>query len=533
MRTSDGTPGPRAPADGDLLVKTSSYLQRACREGLPGAQVAVSSEQGGQQLLTVGSALPDEPMAETTVLPAFCATMPLLGLGAALCAHRAGVALDDPLEGSVDLSEVVPAAAGSTLRQVLEHRAGFNAPVKLHALLLTPEARATMLRDAVPHGEADGHVSIYGNYTHPVILGFFIQQVSGSDAASWLHAELVAPLGMQDTYFSMSEATFLELRDRLGVHHWVAEGRSLPLTVLATELTSRDFDPAAGGWTTAADLVTFYDHVAAEIGHGVSQRIPALAETLDDLGLVGAQVREPTISPGDSAPLSYVGPFRRNLGKELAPCVSSRAYGHPGWRGTSFAFCDVERKVTVAVLCNWLSGDQSMIDSVRRELVQVIYDDLFPSRRERTRGDPSGDRTRATDGLGLDTFLRTVTVPPCRGLDVTLGFIVSDAPPAGSSLIIKLADGQVDGVHWRTDEPHRHEAQPDVWVTCTYQDVADYFLGRSTYRELLTKASFEGDVMAFIAAFGVVASEAWQAQGASWVEGRGGRAVAEVISCRS
>lgn len=115
------------------------------------------------------------------------------------------------------------------------------------------------------------------------------------------------------------------------------------------------------------------------------------------------------------------------------------------------------------------------------------------------------------DDLDIDAFLRTVDVTPCRGLDVTVGFSLSDAPSGRSRLVIELFDGQVSGVAWRSDGKGA-----DVWVSTTYQQAADYLLGRSSYQELLTEASLDGEVMAFIAVFGVVASEAWQDQGASW-----------------
>lgn len=368
-------PNLRAPSPERVLARTTAYMQRVLHERVPGAQVAVATEDA-DHMVAVGSARPGRSMRGRTLLPGFCATLPILGLGAAVCARRAGVHLDEELEHNIDLSKTMPAATNATLRQLLEHRAGFNLPVKLQALLLTPEARAALLRRAVPHPDADGRASIYGNYAHPVVLCSFIDQVSGVDAASWLHAEMLEPLGLGDTYFSMSEATYLELRDRLGVHYWVDHERSLPLTVLANEVTSRDFDPAAGGWTTARDLVMFYAQLAAEIRSPTSLGIASLSETLDDLSLRDTRVREPTVSPVDGAALSYVGPFRQNLGDDVSPSISLRAYGHPGWHGTSFAFCDVERKVAVAVLCNWLTSDQTMIDRVRGDLVGAVYEDL-------------------------------------------------------------------------------------------------------------------------------------------------------------
>jgi CubicO group peptidase (beta-lactamase class C family) len=236
-----------APDPGDRTASLASAITLIRERGGP-AQICVIAR--GQVVLdqTFGCR-PD------ALFFLFSASKPLVALAVHMLAERTALSLDDPV------ARYWPAFGqrgkeGITVRQVLQHRSGLPVArgMAADALAMTDwNASVRALERATP-AYPPGQVPAYHVLSYGFILGELVQRVTGTSVRDFLHAELVGPLGLRDTYLGLPD------------EHWPrhARVRGHGATALATQLvinrraTRQAVIPAASVSATARDLAWLY-----------------------------------------------------------------------------------------------------------------------------------------------------------------------------------------------------------------------------------------------------------------------------------
>jgi CubicO group peptidase (beta-lactamase class C family) len=188
---------------------------------------------------------------------AWCARAgkPLVALLVHLLAERGALALDDPVARYwPEFGQRGKQAI--TIRQVLQHRSGL--PVArsfpLDALIMTDWAASVHAIERAAPAYPPGQVPAYHVLSYGFILGELVQRVAGVPVGEFLRAELLAPLGLEDTYLGLPAGQW----DR----HVQVTGRG-PAELMTQLVVNRPairaaVVPAATVSATARDLARLY-----------------------------------------------------------------------------------------------------------------------------------------------------------------------------------------------------------------------------------------------------------------------------------
>jgi CubicO group peptidase (beta-lactamase class C family) len=257
---SSGLSKPRLARLHDILA---AHVERGSAPGL----VSVVSRRGDAHVDVIGATAVDDgrPMQRDTIFRISSMTKPITAVATMILLEECVVRLDEPvdrflpeladrqvvrhIEGPVD--DTVPADRPITVRDLLTFRMGFGgyfgpcpvndaaAPLQLGAgppqPSLPPAPDEWMRRfSTLPLMFQPGERWLY--HTGADVLGVLIARASGQPFGEFLRERVFAPLGMQDTAFSVPGADV----DRLATSYLTNPETG------ALEL----FDPPAGQWST-------------------------------------------------------------------------------------------------------------------------------------------------------------------------------------------------------------------------------------------------------------------------------------------
>ena len=220
-----------------------------------------------------------------------------------------------------------------TVRQVLTHRAGFEAFAPLYREFRGREQYLRQI-DARPLAYAPGTKTIYSDWDL-VLVGLLVERLAGQPLDAWTAAHVFAPLGMRDTRFRPEPS----LRPRIAAtevdsargHIWgeVHDPNAWAMGGVAGH---------AGLFSSARDLAVFAQMLlnGGEYG-GVRILRP---ETV-------ARWTAPAFARSSRA-LGWDTPAR---GSSAGRFFGPRSYGHTGYTGTSI-WIDPERGLFVILLTN-------------------------------------------------------------------------------------------------------------------------------------------------------------------------------------
>ncbi|GGM79193.1 serine hydrolase domain-containing protein [Dactylosporangium sucinum] len=280
----------------------------------------------------------------------FSTSKPFTALLVHRLAERGALSLDDTL------AQHWPAFAANgkepiTVRHVLQHRSGL--PVArssvADALAMTSWERSVRaVERARPRFPAGGGPA-YQYVTYGFLLGELLQRIMGTPLRELLHEEILAPLGLRDTFLGVPDA---ELHRQVPVR---ARG---PAAVAAQAFVNRRETrqaviPAAGISTTARDLAVLYQALLDGGGPLLSRESVAAATTPTSDGTVDAFIRLPIRwSQGFQLGGPGLQPDRpRPMGRTSSP----EAFGHNG-SNVCVAWADPARRLVVAYLTNRLES---------------------------------------------------------------------------------------------------------------------------------------------------------------------------------
>jgi CubicO group peptidase (beta-lactamase class C family) len=325
-----------------------------------GAQLAAYHE--GEQVvdLTAGVTGPDgRPVESDQKFVFYSSTKPLSGV----CVHQlveAGeLAYDDPVvDYWPEFARGDEAKARVTVRHVLSHQGGF--PVGEFDLRpedwtdwdAAVEAMEEIGLQFEPGTDAAYHAMNYG-----WVLGELVRRVTGDTIGAYLQANVLDPLGMDDTYLGLPDDEPDDVAELVGFEAFdrcrdPAGGLGADNADAAAnfnrEAAHRAEMPAASGVGTASDLARFYACLANG-GELDGTRILE-AETVEEATSVQIAVEEDG---------TLGSPVRYGLGFFLAgtpfdnygTLAPASTFGHGGL-GSSVAWADPDSELAFAVITN-------------------------------------------------------------------------------------------------------------------------------------------------------------------------------------
>ena len=320
------------------LQKIDRVVARAIKAGgFPGGAVVIG--RGGATVLEKGfgnlswsgksPVVPERTIYDLASLTKVVATTTAL----MILYDEGKLQLDDPA------SKFIPAFSGGakddiTIRMLLEHRSGLPAGRDLWRVALTPdEARQAVFE--TPLECNPGQCYIYSDLGADV-LGFIVEAASGQKLDAFMEDRVFRPLGMEDTFFR----PHWSLRDRIAPTE-LTPPRGYPLRGEVHDENAFALGGVAGHaglFSTASDLAIFAQ-MMLNGGEFNGTRI------VSDSAVALFTAR--TGSKGSRALGWDTCDHDGSCGKYL----SSKAYGHTGFTGTSM-WIDPDRDLFVILLTN-------------------------------------------------------------------------------------------------------------------------------------------------------------------------------------
>lgn len=360
-----------APAD--PLPKTRAVLLRGMERGLHlGAQLYVAHDGRTIADLGLGEAKPGVPMTADTLMTWYSSTKPLTSLCVGQCWERGRVELDAPV------ATYIPEFAQHgkdkiTLRHVLTHTSGFpNADLAVRFRRPWAEVIAAICAAKPEDGWEIGRHAQYHPTSGMQILGEVVARVSGMPFERYIRKELFEPLGMKDSWVGMPADVFRGYGDRMGTMMNTDGAKPEPAEHykdIGVQGWATQCVPGGNGHGPMRELARFY---AMMLGRGewAGKRVLA-AKTVAEFTKVHRPDAPNFKAKGNAAAWGLGLSRQRAVG---GVHCSDQTFGHGGSL-SSLAFCDPEKRVVAAFVCN---GRPKQADHAARvrEITAAIYEDL-------------------------------------------------------------------------------------------------------------------------------------------------------------
>jgi CubicO group peptidase (beta-lactamase class C family) len=295
----------------------------------------------------------------------YCALKPLTVCAMLAALERAGVTLE------TSLTELMGATGDATVRDLLEHNLGLASPLALELHWQHPDHRAQALRPDRLLAQLRRNAGAYSEVAAWTLLGDATRTFVGRDPIDVI-SDAISALGLTNTFVASPWSG--ELADRIGCYFDMAGDPPLPLLHdRLPRYVDSDFTYAIGGYTTMADLASFYDGVRATLAGALTPGLPTPSLLRTMLAGEGT-ARYDEVLRRDCR---FSGGFMVDLsthffGRQTGP----DAFGHAGFLGNSFAFADPQRELVAAVLLNGIRMGDDAAEIRRPWLVNSIYDDV-------------------------------------------------------------------------------------------------------------------------------------------------------------
>jgi CubicO group peptidase (beta-lactamase class C family) len=240
-----------------------------------------------------------------------------------------------------------------TVRHVLRHRSGFataGAPLG-EALALTRWDAMTHRLERTRLRWAPGEVPAYQYLAYGFVLGEVLRRVTGRELPDLLHDEVLAPLGVRDTFLGLPDEAWPR---HVPVHPGVA-GTAVVTAFVNRRATRVAVVPSAGVSTTARDLGAFYQALltgatpsgppllaAATLAQATRPTSDGEIDRVTRMPVrwgEGFQLGGPRTAPGPDSPMGALS--------------SPRTFGHNG-SDCCIGWADPDRGLVVAYLTDRL-----------------------------------------------------------------------------------------------------------------------------------------------------------------------------------
>ncbi len=357
------------------LPKTRAILLEGMRQGLHlGGQIYVSRDGRTVADFGVGEAKPGVAMTADSLMTWYSSTKPLTSLCVGQCWERGKLQLDDPV------AKHVPEFAQHgkdkvTIRHVLTHTSGFpNADLAARFRRPWAEVVAAICASKLEEGWEVGKHAMYHATSGMQILGEIVARVSGMPFDRYIRTQLFEPLGMKDSWVGMPADVYRKYGDRLGTMMNTDGAKPVPAehyNEIGEQGWATICVPGGNGHGPMRELARFYEAMLGQ-GEWQGKRV-ARKETVAEF----TRVHRPAApnykgKAGTTAPAWGLG-FSRQRAVGGAHC-SDQTFGHGGSL-SSLAFCDPQKRVVAAFVCN---GRPKQADHAARvrAITAAIYEDL-------------------------------------------------------------------------------------------------------------------------------------------------------------
>jgi CubicO group peptidase (beta-lactamase class C family) len=361
--------------------RTRQRVQQQFDEGLftRGAQIAI--EVGGECVLdaVIGDNGLGEPMSSVHLFRVYCTIKPIAALAVGRLLDEGLVDLDEPL--AERLADLTVLADGVTLRHVLTHTAGLQRPTGVEMELMVPARRRGAVAAASrPPGWRLGIDAAYSEYAGWHVLGWLIEDVTGQTLREHLRERLLDPLAMESTWVGMTDAAYEQLLPRLGVNTDMRNLGGYPMLFERSRRVCTETNPAHGGYTNARDLARLYSCLLERLRGGGIDALPARRTIETFCSPARPEVYDEVLARECTYGLGFMTLLAQH---DFSSRCSTRAFGHSGNVGASFAFADPEYDLAVGVVYNGIVGHEAAFLR-RRALINALYADLDTDRTETT-----------------------------------------------------------------------------------------------------------------------------------------------------
>ncbi len=329
---------------------------------------------GAEVLLdaAVGESRPGRPLRTDDVMLWYSAGKPLTTVAILQLWERGRLGLDDPVAGYID--GWGNGKERCTLRHVLVHTGGFPMYGSPDFDTDLPSAEVLARIAATPAAWEPGTKAGYHPVTGWKVLGAVVEAVDGRPIETYLHDEILVPLGCTSSSLGVPVEVQESLGERLVPVAWkghrfpVVEDdgglRMVPYRI--DEIHNQPWhvakvEPGASMRGPARQLGRFYESL---LGHGPRILEPATVE------LMGAVHRHDL----RDAVFGFAAPWGLGVSVDLSGGAGRRAFGHGGM-ASSRGFADPDCGLVAVVVCNGLpnpiAAEQRLI-----ELTDTIYSTL-------------------------------------------------------------------------------------------------------------------------------------------------------------
>ena len=359
----------------ETLLRTRAVLQRGINQGLQiGAQIYVSRDARTVADFGLGEARPGVPMTAGTLMTWYSSTKPLTSLCVGQCWERGKLNLDDPV------AKHVPEFAQQgkdkvTIRHVLTHTSGFpNADLAVRFQRPWSEVIAAICAAKLEDGWEVGRHARYHPTSGMQILGEIVARVSGMPFERYIRTQLFEPLGMKNSWVGMPVAQYRKYGDRMGTMMNTDGVKPVPAehySGIGQEGWATICVPGGNGHGPMRELARFYEMM---MQGGTLDGTRVLApETVAEF----TRVHRPDAPNFKGKAGTSAAPWGLGISRQRGvggPHSSPATFGHGGSL-SSLAFCDPEKRVVAAFVCN---GRPKPADHAARmrAIATAVYEDL-------------------------------------------------------------------------------------------------------------------------------------------------------------
>lgn len=371
-----GTP-PIAGEGAERFPKTIAVIARGREQGLHhGVQFAVRRHEEPIADLAVGDSPDGRPFTPETLLPWLSAGKPLTAVGILQRIERGQLTVDEPV------AETIPEFAANgkdtiTLRHILTHTAGIAAVPTGWPQAPWDDIISKVCRSGLIDGFRVGQDAAYDPNRSWFVLGEILQRSSGVPIDEHLKTVVCEPLGLADSWMSMTAGRHGSYGDRIGAVAARDSSGAMKLTHGHSPEMCNAPSPGSSWRGPASELALFYEALG-QGGEGVEHRIldGRTVEEMTSRHRVGLfdQTFQHRVDFGLGVLINS-----NRYGKETVPYgfgrhASDRAFGHGGAQ-SSIGFADPEHGLAVAAIANGLPGE-AQHNRRFRDLCSAIYEDL-------------------------------------------------------------------------------------------------------------------------------------------------------------
>ena len=365
----------RAWAVAEPLPKTRAVLQRGMERGVHlGAQLYVSRAGKTVADFGVGEAQPGVPMTADTLMTWYSSTKPLTSMCVGQCWERGKLQLDDPV------AKFIPEFAkhgkeAITLRHLLTHTAGIpNADLLARFKHKWADVIAVICDAKLEPGWEVGRHAQYHPTSGMQLLGEVVARVSGMPFDRYIRTQLFEPTGMKDSWVGMPADVFRGYGNRMGVMMNTDGAKPVPAEhydVIGREGWATICVPGGNGHGPMRELARFYEMMGN--GGTMNGRRVLAEKTVAEF----TKVHRPNSPNFNGKAGTVAAPWGLGISRQRgvggAHC-SDQTFGHGGSL-SSLAFCDPQKRVVAAFVCN---GRPKQADHAARvrEITAAIYEDL-------------------------------------------------------------------------------------------------------------------------------------------------------------